>query len=220
MNPFQFGINPQTEGEVWGAMGGEGAVPGVTSPGGLSGGANMASENPFEPGSGQWYEYQDDPYRGYMSHMGLLGKEYLTPYQQHQASRYPMLQQLYGLQSGLHMRGQGYEAPGGFLGGWAQPHAQNPFGMYGMAKGMLGDVVGMTPETRQEMGYGATGADFQNLLGMGMRSDLGLQGSGWLAGRIPAEQEKWQAQYPEQQGPTFMDYLVGKYNLGQYFGGQ
>lgn len=188
------------------------------------GGGTMATEQnlytqPYAAGSPQWMEEVYGPQAGYMTGLGLFGKQGRSPYQSYQERLYDPLTRLYDLSSQFTAGGVGGYNPGGFMGQWGQPYAENPFAMYAQARGMMGDVMGMAPEQRAGFGLQGPTAALQDLLGMGLRQQIGLPGASWLSGRLPQEQESWVAQYPQQGAgaPNFMDYLREKYNLGQYF---
>ena len=174
-------------------------------------------DSPFSVGSPQWMEEVYGPRAGYMTGLGMYGKQGRTPYQSYQERLYDPLSRMYDLSSQFTAGGvPGYE-PGGFMGQWGQPYAENPFAMYAQAKGMMGNVMGMNPEQRAGFGLQGPTAALQDLMGMGLRQDLGLPGAQWLSGRLPQEQESWVSQYPQGQGPSFLDYVTNKYNLGKYF---
>lgn len=208
-----------------GGGGGEAPVIG----GGLGGGIGGIGEAPVAPpyipsvmppagsaGYSPWIEERYGPQAGYMAGLGLYGKAYHTPYQQYQAGMYNPMNFLWNMQTQMEaLNRPGYNAPQ-YLSQFAPQYGQNPFAMYGMARGMMGDVFGMSPEERAGMTGGTYESDLAQLLGLGLRQDLG-PGAAWLQGRIPAERGQWQAQYPMQQGPSFLDYITEKYNLGRYF---
>jgi len=174
---------------------------------------------PYAVGSPQWMEEVYGPRAGYMTGLGMYGKQGRTPYQSYQERLYDPLTRLYDLASQFTAGGvEGYQ-PGGFMGQWGQPYAENPFAMYGQAKGMMGNVMGMSPEQRAGFGLQGPTAALQDLMGMGLRQDIGLPGAQWLSGRLPQEQEAWVSQYPQQGAgaPSFLDYVTQKYNLGKYF---
>lgn len=156
------------------------------------------------------------PQAGYMAGLGLYGKAYQTPYQQYQAGMYDPLHFLWQMQAPMEMGGFGGYNPTQYLSQFAPQYGQNPFSMYAMARSTLGDVFGMRPEQRAGMPGAEYGGGLAQLLGLGLRQQLG-PGAGWLQGRIPSERTQWMAQYPMQQGPSFLDYIRSKYNLAQYF---
>ncbi len=177
---------------------------------------NLYSQ-PYAVGSPQWMEEVYGPRAGYMTGLGMYGKQGRTPYQSYQERLYDPLSRMYDLSSQFTAGGvPGYE-PGGFMGQWGQPYAENPFAMYAQARGMMGDVMGMAPEQRAGFGLQGPTAALQDLMGMGLRQQVGLPGAQWLSGRLPQEQESWVSQYPQGQGPSFLDYVTNKYNLGRYF---
>lgn len=192
----------------------------ATTPATYGGGETMVQNlytNPYSVGSPEWMEEVYGPRAGYMTGLGLFGKQGRSPYQSYQERMYDPLSRLYDLSSQFTAGGVGGYEPGGFMGQWGQPYAENPFAMYAQARGMMGDVMGMAPEQRAGFGLQGPTAALQDLLGMGLRQQIGLPGASWLSGRLPQEQESWVAQHPQGQGPNFMDYIKAKYNLGQYF---
>ncbi len=174
-------------------------------------------QNPFAVGSPEWMEEVYGPRAGYMTGLGLYGKQGRTPFQSYQERLYDPLSRLYDLSSQFAAGGVSDTTPGGFMGQWGQPFAQNPFAMYAQARGMMGNVMGMAPEQRASFGLQGPTPALQDLMGMGLRQELGLPGAQWLSGRLPQEQEAWVSQYPQQQGPNFLDYVTQKYNLGRFF---
>jgi hypothetical protein len=220
------GINPEGDegdGSWWGEFwnpdgtnndeGGFGVGDTTTIP-------NTSPWSDYDVGSPKWIEYvygREHPEYGYLAGLGLLGKEGRTPYQSYLENLYGPLSRLYDLSSKFATAGMG-QSPGDTLAGYSTPFTQNPFAMFQQAKSMLGQTTGMTPEQRASLGLQGPTAALQDLMGMGLRGSLGIPGATWLANRLPQEEEQWVAKYPQQQGPSFMDYLVQKYNLGQYFG--
>lgn len=189
--------------------------------GGLAGAAmGTAGMNPWLPGSSQFMEEEYGRWPGFGTELGLFGRQYLSPHEQYQAGLQPGLETLYDVGGRMSTAG-GFSqyAPGGMFSQWAPQYAQDPFAMYGLARGMMGNVFGMTPEQRAgaDIGYGTAPGDISDLMAMGLRTQLGKGTAGWLAGKMPTEQQSWLSQYPQQQGPSFLDYIREKYNLGQYF---
>lgn len=205
-------------GAVW-PGGREGLLGNTTAP--ITGGAGMAIQNPWPAGSPEQMEEMYGRWPGYGTALGLFGKQYLSPYQKYQAGMQPGLETLYDVGGRMGTAG-GFSqyAPGGMFSQWAPQYATDPRSMYGRAQSMMGSVFGMSPEQRAgaDVGYGTAPQDLASLLTMGLRTQLGKGTAGWLAGKMPAEQQTWMAQDPQQQGPSFLDYLKAKYNLGQYFG--
>lgn len=196
----------------------ETAHPTLPGGGGAGGGGTQMPYTPsttFPVGSPQWTEETYGPQAGYMAGLGLYGKGYQSPYQQYQAGMYDPLNLLWQMQAPMAMAGMPGYAPTQYLSQFATPFAEDPFSMYAMARGTLGDVMGMAPEQRAGMPGAEYGGGIAQLLGLGLRQQLG-PGAAWLQGRVPAERTQWQAQYPQQQGPTFLDYIRQKYNLGQW----
>ena len=180
----------------------------------------QAGINPWAAGTPEFMEEAYGRWPGFGTAMGMYGRQYLKPYEQYQAGLQPGLETLYDVGGRMGTRGGfGQYAPGGMFSQWAPQYAQDPRAMYGLARGMMGNVFGMTPEQRAgaEVGYGTAPQDLASLMQMGLRTQLGKGTAGWLAGKMPAEQQAWTAQYPQQQGPSFEDYIREKYNLGQYF---
>jgi len=179
---------------------------------GTQGGGTMPG--PMEPGGHQWMEEVYGPEAGYLSALGLYGRQYQTPYQQYLANRYQQLAGLWGARQAMAVD---YPAMGqsglGYLSEWAPQYARDPFAMYGMAQNMLRQTMGMSPE--QRAGYGLTyeGGGLENLMQMGLRPQYGRFGAGYVAGQMPVERERWIQQYPTQEGPTFLDYLRQRYGL-------
>ena len=180
---------------------------------------------PWAVGSPEWMEeHYWDRWAGMGTALGLYGKQGLSPYEQYlkgQLGPTSALYDIYGRMSTVP--GYGYEAPGMFSP-WGARYAQDPFAMYGMARGMMGDVFGMTPEERGMADLGYESGAMADLMRMGLRPQLGRQTAQWLAGKLPVMREAWQAQYPgwtaETAGagqPSFYDYARQKYNIGQYF---
>lgn len=180
--------------------------------------------SPYAPGSPEWMEERyagpGDPYgrwAGFGTALGLYGRQQLAPYERYMVGQQPQLESLYNILGRWGgVGGQPEYAPGMFSQ-WAPQYAQNPFAMYGMARGMLGDVFGMTPE-QSGMAYG--GGGIGNLLQMALRPQLGKQAAGWMGQQMPIAQEQWQQQYPGWVAgggqPTFIDYIKEKYKLGEY----
>ncbi len=158
----------------------------------------------------------------YKQALGLTGRTTLAPHEEYLAGMYEPLAALGGMQGALAQM-PGYQnqfaAPGPYMTQWMQPYTQSPSAMYGLAQQLLGQTLGM-PFAEREQIPGMTGTDIGGLLGMGLRPQLG-PGAQWLAGRVPAEMETWQQQYPEWMAgagqPSFLGYLKEKYNLGRYF---
>lgn len=184
---------------------------------GTTGGTNMAT-NPWAVGSPQFMEETYGRWPGFGTALGLYGRQYLSPYEQYMAGQQPSLEALYDIGGRMGTAG-GFPqyAPGGMFSQWAPQYAQNPFAMYALARSMMGSAAGMTPEQRAVAEIPAGGADLSSLLQMALRTQLGKGTAGWIAGKMPAEQQAWTAQYPQQQGPSFLDYVMQKYGLSRFF---
>lgn len=196
--------------------GGEEGAPYTPAPPGEMGPTPDWGQVDYPVGSPEWWEMVGGARPGYMSALGLLGKEYQSPFQQYQAGMFDPLQTMWQMASPMAMMGYPSMDPGtGMFSQWAPQYAQDPFSMYGMARGMLGNVMGMTPEQRGTLGMGGGAGSFADILGMGLRSQLG-PGASWLAGRVPQLQQQWMAQDPLSQAGSFIDYIREKYNLGQW----
>lgn len=170
-------------------------------------------------GSAPWMEELYGRWPGYGTAMGIYGQNYLRPFQQYQASQVEPLSNLYDIAGRMGTAGGFAQyAPNTMFSQWAPGYAQNPQQMYGLAQQMMGSAYRMTPEQRATTGVTAGEGDLSNLLEMGLRTRLGRNTAGWLAGRIPSEQQAWTAQYPTGTGgPSFLDYVMNKYGLGRYF---
>ena len=187
-------------------------------------------QSPYPVGSPEWmedvYGYERGFKPAYMTALGMFGKQGRTPYQRYQERLFDPLNRLWGLQQQFAGSGmEGYDPWTPYASRWMEPYAQNPFAMYAQARGMMGDVAGMS--TEQRAGFGLQGATpaLQDLTTMGLRSKLGLVGAGWVGQQLPQAEEAWMAQYPqagagmEQEGagaPSFMDYVMKKYNLSRF----
>ncbi len=192
------------------------AHPTLPGGGGVGQGGTQMTTGYMPPvGSPQWTEETYGPQAGYLSGLGLYGKGYQSPYQQYQAGMYDPLNLLWQMQAPMAMAGQPGYQPTQYLSQFAPQYAEDPFSMYAMARGTLRDVMGMAPEQRAGMPGAEYGGGIAQLLGLGLRQQLG-PGAEWLQGRVPAERTQWMAQYPQQLGPTFLDYIKQKYNLGQW----
>ena len=176
--------------------------------------------SPWAKGTPQFMEEEYGRWPGFGTALGLFGRQSLTPHEQYLASMQGPLERLYDIGGRMGTAGGfGQYAPGGMFSEWAPQYAQNPFAMYGLAQGMMGDVMGMNPEQRAttNIGYETNPRAVEDLLSLGLRTQLGKGTAGWLSGKLPAERQSWLSQYPQQQGPSFMDYISQKYNLGQFF---
>lgn len=181
-------------------------------------------ENPYAVGSPEFMEEYYGRWPGFGTALGLYGRQALSPYEQYQAGMQPQLETLYDVGGRMGRVGLTQYDPNQLFSQWAPPYAQNPFAMYAQARGMMGGLIGLTPEQRAQAEITTEGADFPALLQMGLRSQLGKQTAGWMAGQIPAARQAYSAQYPQtgmaeglQGAPSFMDYIMQKYNLGGFF---
>lgn len=183
-------------------------------------GGDMTTEGGV--GSPTWMEEAYGRWPGYGTALGLYGRQYMSPYEQYQAGLGDPLSRLYDISGRMGTAG-GFPqyAPGGMFSQWAPQYAQNPFAMYTLARSMMGDVMGMTPEQRGGAGMAYGGGDLGPLLEMALRQQVGKQTAGWISGQLPIAQEQWQQQYPGWVAgagqPSFLDYVRQKYNLGQFF---
>lgn len=206
-------VSPPGSAALGGGGGGEEVTPGAL---GTMGATPDWGQPDFPVGSPEWWEMVGGARPGYMGALGLLGKEYQSPWQQYMAGQYDPLQMMWQLASPMAMMGYPSMDPGtGMFSQWAPQYAQDPSAMYGMARGMLSNVMGMTPEQRGTLGMGGGGGSFADLLGMGLRSALG-PGASWLAGRVPQLQQQWMARDPLGKVGSFIDYIREKYDLGQW----
>ena len=175
--------------------------------------------SPWQVGTPQWWEETAGPQAGYLSSLGLWGLESMGPWQRYLSSQYAPLEMLRGLSGYSEALGMpGPSMGGGLMANWGSQYAQAPGSMYGLATQQLGNIFGMTPTERDVAGMRGGAGNFGDLLSMGLREFLG-PASQWIGSRMPQLNQAWLSQYPQQMGPTFMDWVIQKYNLGRYFPG-
>jgi len=184
------------------------------------GGGEMPTTYPV--GSPEWMEERYGRGAGFGTALGTYGRQYLSPFEEYLAGRHQLLDPLYDISTRMGTAGGfGQYLPGGMYSQWAPQYARNPFEMYGLAKSMMGNVFGMTPEQRATTGITAGGQDFGSLLEMALRTSLGKRTAGWMAEQVPGAYQSWVSEYPgwtaEGGEPSFLNYLKQKYNLGQFF---
>ena len=171
-----------------------------------------------------------DPFTSYLQKLGLGTQNYYNPAQQYQMQQFDPLNMMYGLRGRMASVIPPL-APGGTFADYAFPFAGNMSGqgMQNQAKGLLGALMGWNPEQRAQAGAvyeptysegertgGGNIAELQQLIQQALRGQLGRPGANWLAGNLPAEQQRWAGGQAQGQTGTFLDYIRQKYNLGSF----
>jgi len=179
-----------------------------------------------------------DPFTAYLQRLGLGTQNYFNPAQQYQIGQFDPLQNMYNIRGRMAtLPGNQGMAPG-YFSDWMNQFTPNPnqgggmnsyYGtMYPQAQNLMRQIFNTGQEGRAQAGtvyeptYSGgerTGsgniAELQQLIQTALRGQLGRPGANWLAGNLPAEQQRWAGQQVAQ-GPqgTFLDYIRSKYNLG------
>lgn len=166
-----------------------------------------------------------DPFTAYLQRLGLGQRNYLNPAEQYQVGQYNPLSTMYGVQG--RMATQFPELLPGYFTDYALGNPNRTGGnIYGYANSLMSKILGATPEARGTMGTvweptwsegertsGGNIAELQQLLQTALRQNLGRPGANWLAGNLPAEQQRWAGGLAQGGTGTFLDYIRQKYNL-------
>ena len=168
-----------------------------------------------------------DPFTAYLQKMGLGTQNYYNPAQQYTMQQFDPLNMLYGLQGrmgtvdpGWAPRSTGADYAYDFTGRGSTP-------IQGRARSLMQQIMGWSPEQRAQAGttYEPTWSEgertssgnigeLQQLIQQALRKQLGRPGANWLAGNLPAEQQRWAGTQAQGGTDTFLDYIRQKYNLG------
>uniref|UniRef100_A0A6M3KLW5 Uncharacterized protein n=1 Tax=viral metagenome TaxID=1070528 RepID=A0A6M3KLW5_9ZZZZ len=219
---WDSGLNDWVPESEWG--GGDIREPNFNDPNDpLSIGSNIPT-NTYPIGSPEWWEMvqmernpnNPDYSTGYMKALGLMGRQQLNPWEQYQANAYGDLSNLWGQGNTMAAMGYGGMKTDPFMANWGAQMAQDPSQMYGYARNMLNNVMGMTPDQRGQVGMMGGEGNFADVLRMGLQSTMGGAAASSLAKQVPILQQQYLAENPQSKGPSFIDYLRTKYNLDEW----
>jgi len=163
-----------------------------------------------------------DPFTAYLQKMGLGTQNYYNPAQQYQIGQYDPLYNLYGLQGRMATVNPAWAPQANFADYTQQMGAGPGIRSYNL----LRQLLGWNPEQRAQVGatYEPTWsegertgsgniAELQQLLKTALQPYLGRPGANWMAGNLPAEQQRWAGGQAAGGTGTFLDYIRQKYNL-------